>query len=108
MTTFDEREHALEAKFAHDGELRFKVLSRRNKMVGEWAAQKLGLHGAAVADYVQAVIKAGLPDASGERVKAKVAADLAAKGIPVADAELTKLMGALLVRAAGEVENTSD
>ena len=60
MTTFDEREKAYEKKFAHDQDLKFKAESRRNKLMAEWAAAKLGITGAAVDDYVKAVRKADL------------------------------------------------
>ena len=64
MTTFDEREKAYEKKFAIDQEKQFKAAARRNKLLGEWAAGKLGLSGGAVADYVNAVVKADLPVAA--------------------------------------------
>ena len=60
MTTFDEREKSFEKKFAMDEELKFKAEQRRNKLLGEWAAAKLGLTGPAVEDYVKAVRKADL------------------------------------------------
>src|SRR5579872_6140398 len=55
MTTFEEREQAYEAKLAHDEELKFKALARRNKWLGLWAAEKLGKHGAAAEEYAAAL-----------------------------------------------------
>jgi hypothetical protein len=58
MTTFDEREKAFEAKYKRDNELQFKVTARRNRLLGEWAAAKLGLTGQAAADYAKEVVSA--------------------------------------------------
>ena len=60
MTTFDKREEVFENKFAHDEELRFKAHARRNKLVGLWAAGKLGLAGEAAEAYAKAVVTADL------------------------------------------------
>ena len=104
MTTFDEREKAYEKKFAMDEELRFKAESRRNKMLAEWAAAKLGLTGQAVDDYIKAVRKADLVDKGDDDVFAKLKGDLAAKGVKVADADLRRQMGEFLAKAVSEVE----
>ena len=58
MTTFDKREEGFEKQFAHDEELRFKATARRNKLLGQWAAEKLGLSGAAADDYAKSVVMA--------------------------------------------------
>src|SRR5262249_3332348 len=65
MTTFDKREEGFEKQFAHDEELRFKATARRNKLLGLWAAQKLGLSGAEAEAYAKAVVVADL-EAPGE------------------------------------------
>ena len=56
MTTFDRREEAFEQQFAHDEELKFKATARRNKMLGLWAAEKLGLSGAEADSYALSVV----------------------------------------------------
>ena len=57
MTTFDDREHAFEAKFAHDTEMQFRAEARRNKLVGLWAAGLLGKSGDEAADYAMRVVR---------------------------------------------------
>ncbi|MBN9277488.1 MAG: DUF1476 domain-containing protein, partial [Hyphomicrobium sp.] len=80
MTTFDEREKAFEKKFAHDQDLKFRAESRRNRMVAEWAATKLGLTGEAVDDYIKAVRKADLEEKGDDDVFRKLRKDFDAKG----------------------------
>lgn len=104
MTTFDKRENAFENKFMHDQDLKFKAESRRNKMLAEWAAAKLGLSGAAIEDYVKAVRKADLEEKGDDDVFRKVAKDLADKGVKVADADLRHQMHDFLAKAVGDIE----
>lgn len=104
MTTFDNREKGFENKFAHDAELKFKAESRRNKALAEWAGAQLGLSGADLEDYVKAVRKADLVEKGDDDVFAKVKADLAAKGIAVADSEIRKVMGEALAKAVMDIE----
>src|SRR5665647_526546 len=66
MTTFDDREKAYERKFALDQDLKFRAESRRNRLVAEWAAAKLGIMGAALQDYVRSVVKADLEEKGDE------------------------------------------
>jgi hypothetical protein len=107
MTTFDEREKAYEKKFAHDQDLRFKAESRRNKMLAEWAAGKLGIDGAALEDYVRAVRKADLAEKGDDDVLRKVRKDFADKGVAIDDAEIRKMMGEFLAKAVTEIEASS-
>ena len=79
MTTFDDREHAFEAKFAHDADMQFRAEARRNKLVGLWAAGLLGKSGQDAADYAITVVNADFEEAGIEDVVRKVAADLGAK-----------------------------
>lgn len=104
MTTFDDRERAFEKKFAHDQELRFKAEARRNKMLAEWAAEKLGLSGAEVEDYVKAVRKADLAEAGDEDVFRKVRSDFDAKGVSVSDQALRNKMQEFLAEAVKQIE----
>lgn len=104
MTTFDEREKAYEKKFAHDSELRFKAEARRNKGLAEWAAEKMGLTGPEVEEYVKAVRKADLAEKGDDDVFRKVQADLAAKGVSVPDAEIRRVMSEALAKAMQDLE----
>ena len=104
MTTFDDREKSFEKKFAMDQDLKFKAESRRNKMLAEWAAAKLGMSGAAVEDYVKAVRKADLAEKGDDDVFRKVAKDMADKGVKLADAEIRTQMGAFLAKAVADIE----
>lgn len=100
MTTFDDREHAFEAKFAHDSEMQFRAEARRNKLVGLWAAGLLGKSGDAATDYAMTVVSADFEEAGIEDVVRKVAADLAGKA--TAD-EVRAQMAALLPVAKAEL-----
>lgn len=87
MTTFDEREKDFEARFKHDQELRFKVTARRNRLLGLWAAGKMGLAGDDAANYAKTIVDAEF--AGGDHhVVEKLVADLAAKGQRVTAAQV--------------------
>jgi hypothetical protein len=85
MTTFDNRENAFENRFAHDADLRFKVAARRDKLLGLWAAAKLGLTGDAADAYAKSIILADLEEAGDEDVVRKLVADLGIEGVSEAD-----------------------
>jgi hypothetical protein len=104
MTTFDEREKSFERKFALDEELKFRSEQRRNKLLGEWAAAKLGLAGQGVDDYVKALRRADLATKGDEDVFQKVRKDFDAKGVAVSDAELRKAMSDSLAQAVSQIE----
>lgn len=104
MTTFDDREKAYERKFALDQDLKFRAESRRNRLVAEWAAAKLGIMGAALQDYVRSVVKADLEEKGDEDVFRKIHSDFAAAGVKVPDAEIRATMGELLVKAVSDIE----
>jgi hypothetical protein len=104
MTTFDERERSFEKKFAMDQELMFKAEARRNKLLGQWAAAKLGLSDAEVDEYVKSVRKADLAQKGDEDVFQKVKGDFAAKGVAVPDAELRKAISDFLATAISQIE----
>lgn len=90
MTSFDNREKAFEDKFAHDADLKFKVAARRDKLVGLWAADKLGLEGDAADAYAKSVVLADLEEAGDEDVVRKLIADLDVEG--VGEAEVRKAL----------------
>jgi hypothetical protein len=104
MTTFDDREKSFEKRFALDEELKFRSEQRRNKLIGEWAAAKLGLAGQEVQDYVKAVRKADLTTKGDEDVFQKIRKDFDAKAVAVPDAELRKAMADFLAKAVDQIE----
>jgi hypothetical protein len=104
MTTFDDRERSFEKKFAMDQELKFKAEARRNRLLGQWAAAKLGLSGSEVEDYAKAVRKADLLEKGDQDVKRKIRQDFEAKGINVSEAELSRMMGEFLASAVSAIE----
>lgn len=104
MTTFDDREKSYEKKFAMDEELKFKAEARRNRLLAQWAAGKLGLSGPAIDDYVKAVRKADLAEKGEEDVFRKLKKDFQDKGVSVADSELRKAMADFLAQAAQQIE----
>ncbi|GER08294.1 hypothetical protein GCM10007972_25420 [Iodidimonas muriae] len=83
MTDFNDREQNFERKYAHDEELRFKAAMRRNKLLGLWAAEKLGLSGDEATDYAKSVIEADFEEVGDADVIRKVSADFQAKGIEI-------------------------
>jgi len=107
MTTFNDREKSFEKKFAMDEELKFKAESRRNRLLGQWAAAKLGLSGAALDDYVKAVRKADLAQKGDDDVFQKIKKDLKDKGVSVADSELRKAMDDFLASAVQQLQEES-
>ena len=107
MTSFKDREKSFEKKFVMDEELKFKAESRRNRLLGQWAAAKLGLSGAAVDDYVKAVRKADLAQKGDEDVFQKIKKDLADKGLSVPDGEVRKAMDDFLADAAQQIQAES-
>jgi hypothetical protein len=104
MTTFNEREKAFENKFARDQELRFKATARRNRMLGQWAAGKLGLSGEAADAYVKDVIRADFAEPGDDDVLAKVAGDFKSAGLAVEEAEIRAKMSELLAEAVHQIE----
>jgi len=100
-TTFDKREEGFEKQFAHDEELKFKATARRNRLLGLWGAQQLGLTGTAADDYAKTVVVAGIEthDPAG-----KLRKDFDAKGIVQTDDQIQKVMTELLARAVAEIK----
>jgi len=104
MTTFDKREEGFEKKFAHDEELKFKAEARRNKLLGVWAAGKLGLSGAAADAYAKEVVAADFEEAGDNDVFRKVRKDFDGKSVAVADADIRRAMDELMAQAIAEVK----
>ena len=105
MTTFDKREEGFEKKFAHDEELRFKANARRNKLLGLWAAEKLGITGDAANAYAKDVVMADFEEAGDDDVFKKVRKDFDAKGVAQSDPEIRRAMVELMEKAIGEIKN---
>ena len=99
MTTFDNRETAFENKFAHDADLHFKITARRNKLVGHWAAEKMGLTPEEATAYATSVVQADFEEAGDEDVIRKLAGDLTAAKVEVSDGEIRQALNDMAVEA---------
>jgi hypothetical protein len=106
MTTFDKREEGFEKQFAHDEELKFKAGARRNKLLGLWAAEKLGLSGAQAETYAKEVVMADFEEPGDNDVFRKIRRDFDAKGINQSDHQIRRTMDELMASAVAEVKKT--
>jgi hypothetical protein len=105
MTTFDKREEGFEKQFAHDEELRFKATARRNKLVGLWAADKLGLAGAPAEAYAKEVVMSDVEaTAAGHDIFGKIRKDFDAKGVAASDHQIRRTMDELMAKAVEEIK----
>ena len=104
MTTFDKREEGFERKFALDEEQKFKAEARRNKLLGLWTAEKLGLAGDDAAAYAKEVVAADFEEAGDADVVRKVLGDLSAKGVAMTEPQLRVTMGELMAQAVIQVK----
>ena len=86
MTTFDDRERAFEAKFARDDDMAFRLIARRNRLLGQWAAGRLNLTPEETDAYAKAVVQADFEEAGDEDVIRKIVGDLTAAGVDIDDA----------------------
>ncbi len=103
-TTFDKREDGFEKKFAHDEELKFKAGARRNKLLGAWAAEKMGLTAAEAEAYAKAVVMADFEEAGDHDVFKKIRGDFDAKKIAIADADIRRAMDELMAQAIAQIK----
>ncbi|MFO1121022.1 MAG: DUF1476 domain-containing protein [Hyphomicrobiales bacterium] len=103
MTTFDKREEGFEKKFALDEELRFKAGARRNKLLGLWAAEKMGLSGAEAETYAKAVVAADFEEAGDEDVFRKIRKDFDAKDVDQSDHQIRRTMDELMAKAVEQL-----
>ncbi len=104
MTTFNKREEGFESKFARDEELRFKSTARRNKLLGLWAAEKLGKSGSDAEAYAREVVRADMKEAGDEDVFSKVRADFDAAGVAQSDHQIRRTMEELMDEAVAQIE----
>jgi len=105
MTTFDKREEGFERKFALDEEMRFRATARRNKLLGLWAAEKLGLSGAEADAYAKSVVAADFEEAGDEDVFRKVRKDFDAKSVAQSDHQIRRTMDELLGKAIQQLQS---
>ena len=92
MTQFNDRERAFESKFAHDEEMKFRMIARRNRLLGEWAARKMGLSEEETVSYAKDVVRADFEEAGDEDVIRKVLGDLTSAGIDTSDTEIRQTL----------------
>ena len=102
MSSFDEREKSFEKKFFRDEELLFKVNAKRNKYLGEWAADKLSKVDNDKETYIQEVIKSDFAEPWDEDVFRKIQSDFKKASISISDSEIREQMSSLLERAKKE------
>ncbi|MCC0027392.1 MAG: DUF1476 domain-containing protein [Zhengella sp.] len=103
MSQMSDREKAFENKFAHDEELKFKAMARRNKLLGLWAAEKMGKSGADAEAYAKEVVLADFEEAGDEDVFRKIRGDFDAAGVEQSDHQIRRTMEELLATAAEQV-----
>jgi hypothetical protein len=103
MSTFDEREKSFENKYKRDQELQFKVMARRAKLLGHWAAELMGLKGAAAESYAKQVVVSDFDVPGDQDLFDKVQADLKAHNIAIPEHRLRKQMDELLETAKQEI-----
>ena len=99
MTTFDDRERAFETKFARDEEMAFRIIARRNRLVGQWAAGKMGLTPEETAAYAKAVVQADFEEAGDEDVIRKLLGDLTAASVDSDEAAVRRALEDATVEA---------
>jgi hypothetical protein len=104
MTTFDKREEGFEKKFAHDEELRFKATARRNKLLGNWAAERLGFSGTEADAYAKEVVMVDFEEAGDDDVFRKLRKDFDAKGVTQSDHQIRRMMDELMEQAIAQVK----
>lgn len=105
MSSFDKREEGFEKKFVHDEEVRFKATARRNKLLGLWAAEKLGLTDEQAEAYAKEVVRADFEEPGDEDVFRKVREDFDARGIDQSDHQIRRTMDELMATAIEQIKS---
>ncbi len=105
MSGFDEREDAFEKKFAHDEALQFKATARRNKLLGLWVAEKLGLNGDEADEYAKSVVRSDFEEPGEEDVYRKIKGDFDEASINLAETEIRSKMSELMAEAREQIKN---
>jgi len=88
MTTFDDRERAFETKFAHDQDMAFRIIARRNRLIGQWAAELMGLNAAETDAYAKAVVQADFEEAGDDDIIRKLTGDLVSANVDIDEARI--------------------
>ncbi len=104
MSTFDERKDGFEKKHAHDEEMLFRATARRNKLLGQWAAEKMGLTGDSATAYAKDVVAADFEEAGDDDVVRKVMADFKAKSIDQSEHQVRRTMDELMQTAIEQIK----
>ena len=99
MTTFDDRERAFESQYARDQDLQFKIVARRNRLLGQWAAKKMGLTEAEADAYARDVIRADFEEAGDDDVVRKLLGDLTTAGVEIDEAQIRQALDHKMVEA---------
>ena len=105
MANFEERKKGFERKFAHDEELKFRATARRNRLLGLWAAEQMGLTGDDALAYAREVVKADLAEPGEEDVFRKIRADFDATGVGQSDHQIRRKMAEMIGEALGQIES---
>ena len=108
MTQFNDRERAFEAKYARDEEMQFRIVARRNRLLGEWAARLMGLSDAETDSYAKDVVRADFEEAGDDDVVRKVLGDLTAAGVDCAETEIREALGHKAVEARRQIIEQSN
>jgi len=103
MSNFDDRERAFETKFARDEEMKFRIVARRNRLLGEWAARQMALSEAESESYAKDVVRADFEEAGDEDVIRKVLGDLTAAGVDTSEAAIREALGHKEVEARRQI-----
>ena len=104
MTTFEERREAYESKVSRDQELRFKALARRNRLIGLWAAEKLGKSGDDAQAYARGLVRTDMREVGDEDVFGNIRADFDKAGVAQSDHQIRRTMEELMVEAVAQIE----
>ena len=108
MTQFDDRERAFESKFAHDEEMKFRITARRNRLLGQWAARKMGLSDVEAESYAKDVVRSDFEEAGDHDVMRKVLGDLTAAGIDCDEEELRQALRNKEIEARRQIIESSN
>jgi hypothetical protein len=106
MNSMKDRQDGFEKKFAHDEELKFKATARRNKLLGVWAAEKLGKSGSDADAYAKEVVIADFEEAGDDDVFRKVRADFDQAGVAISDHQIRHAMADLMATAVEQITNS--
>ena len=105
MTGIDDRGDAFENKFAHDEALQFKAMARRNKLLGVWAAEKLGISDEEAAEYAKSVVRSDFEEPGEEDVYRKIKGDFDEANVDVSEADIRSAMSDLMAQAQEQIQN---